>query len=178
MLRARFSGWEQRNLIGQMQEIYVNPAALEQFDWPLFGALVERMQRSSQAAGARFFLFAHPEVAEVWPPYIEKIRHQLGPEYPRYDPLAAQHRVEQAAREVGDEFIPVAPPFREHPERGPFHLIPYDAHLNAAGHQLLAEVLADEILARGAAAPARPGTAPRPQAGSETSSGDSPPTAR
>lgn len=154
-LRARLSGWEQRNLIGQMQEIYVNPAALDKFDWPLFAALVGRMQRSSEAAGARFFLFCHPEVAEVWPPYIEKIRRELGPQVVAYDPLAAQRRVEQAAREVGVEFIPVAPPFREHPERGPFHLIPYDAHLNAAGHQLMAEVLADGMLARGVAAPAR-----------------------
>lgn len=149
-LRARFSGWEQRNLIGMMQEIFVDPASLEQFDWPLFAALIERMQRSSNASGARFFLFSHPEVAEVWPPYIEKIRQELGPRVIRYDPLAAQRRVQEAAQEVGVEFLPVAPAFREHPERGPFHLIPYDAHLGPAGHQFLAEVLADELLARGA----------------------------
>ena len=126
-------GWEQRNLIGEMLEVYVNPKALEQFDWPLFAALVKRMQSSSNAAGARFFLFSHPEVAEVWEPYIEKIRQQLGPQVVRYDPLAAQSRVEQAAREVAVEFLPVAPPFRAHPERGPFHLIPYDAHLGRPG---------------------------------------------
>ncbi len=148
-LRARFSDWEQRNLIGAMLEVYVDPASLEKFDWPLFAALIERMQRSSNASGARFFLFSHPEIAEVWPPYIEKIRLELGPQVLRYDPLAAQRRVEEAAEEVGVEFIPVVPAFREHLERGPFHLIPYDAHLGTGGHELLAEVLADELLARG-----------------------------
>jgi lysophospholipase L1-like esterase len=149
-LRARFAGWEQRNLLGLMQEIYVNPAALEQLDWRLFAALVERMQRSSQAAGARFFLFSHPEVAEVWPPYIERIRRELGPPDLRYDPLAAQQRAEQAAREVGVDFVRVAPPFLDHPERGPFHLIPHDAHLNASGHELMAEALEHALKARGA----------------------------
>jgi lysophospholipase L1-like esterase len=155
-LRARFSGWQQRNLMGLMLEIYVNPEALEQIDWKLFAALVERMQRSANVAGARFFLFSHPEIAEVWPAYIEKVRRGLGPQILRYDPLAAQRRVEVAARAVGVEFLPVAPRFREQTARGPFHLVPYDGHLNESGHELLAEVLADEILARGVAAPARP----------------------
>jgi lysophospholipase L1-like esterase len=155
-LRARLSGWEQRNLIGQMQEVYVNPAALEQFDWPLFAAIIKRMRLASEAVGACFFLFCHPEVAEVWPPYIEKIRRELGPNAVAYDPLAAQNRVERAAHDVEVEFIPVALPFRKHPERGPYHLIPYDAHLNATGNEMMAEVLADEIVARGGVAPARP----------------------
>jgi hypothetical protein len=68
----------------------------------------------------------------------------------RYDPLAAQHRVEQAARGQGVEFLAVAPAFRSHPERGPFHLVPHDAHLGVAGHEFLAEVLEQELLARGA----------------------------
>ena len=154
-LRARFSSWQQRSLMGLMLEVYSDPAALEQIDWPLFSALVERMQRSSKAAGARFFLFSHPELAEVWPPYIEKIRQELGPQILRYEPLAVQRRAELAAREVGVEFIPVAPRFREQTARGPFHLIPYDGHLNAAGHQLLAEVLADALLDRGVLVPPR-----------------------
>jgi hypothetical protein len=44
----------------------------------------------------------------------------------------------------------VAVAFRAHPERGPFHLIPYDAHLGTGGHDFLAEVLAHELSARGA----------------------------
>lgn len=58
--------------------------------------------------------------------------------------------VRRGAREVGVEFIPVASAFRAHPERGPFHLIPYDAHLSPAGHELMAEVLEQELLGRGA----------------------------
>lgn len=152
-LRARFADWQHRNLAGLMLEIYVNPEALEQLDWKLFAALVERMQRSANAAGARFLLFSHPEVAEVWPPYIEGVRQELGAQVLRYDPLAVQRRVESTARGVGVEFLPVAARFREQTARGPFHLVPHDAHLNPAGHDLLAEVLADEILARGVAAP-------------------------
>jgi hypothetical protein len=155
VLRGRIEGWQQRNLLGLMQEIYVNPQALDQIDWRLFGALIARMQRSANAVGARFFVFAHPEVAEVWPPYIEKIRQALGAQILRYDPLAAQRRVELTAEAVGAEFLPVVPRFREQSARGPFHLVPYDGHLNAAGHALLADVLADELLARGAAAPLR-----------------------
>jgi lysophospholipase L1-like esterase len=149
-LRSRFQAWEERNLMGLMLEVYADPRALEQFDWPLFSALVKRMQSSASATHARFFLFSHPEIAEVWRPYIEKIRQQLGPEVVRYDPLAAQHHVEKAAREAGVEFLAVAPAFRDHPERGPFHLIPYDAHLSPAGHEFLAEVLAQELTSRGA----------------------------
>jgi len=155
-LRARFSSWQQRSLMGLMLEVYTDPAALEQIDWPLFSALVERMQRSSKAAGARFFLFSHPEVAEVWPPYIESVRQELRAQVFRYDPLAAQRRSEIAARAVGVEFLPVAVRFREQTARGPFHLVPYDGHLSSAGHDLLAEALADEILARVVEAPVRP----------------------
>jgi hypothetical protein len=154
-LRARVAGWQQRNLMGLMQEVYVDPSALDEFDWPLFSGLIQRMQRSCEAAGARFFLFSHPEVAEVWPPYIETIRQQFGATVLGYDALAAQHRVERTAQADGIDFIETAPRFQQHGERGPFHLLPYDAHLNAAGHRLLAEVLADELLARGIAAPAR-----------------------
>jgi lysophospholipase L1-like esterase len=154
-LRARYAGWRERNLMGLMLEIYVNRAALEKFDWRLFEALVERMQRSAKAAGARFFLFSHPEIAEVWPPYIEMARRELGPQYLRYEPLAAQRRVEAAAKEAGVEYIGAAPYFRDRTARGPFHLVPFDGHLNSEGHAMLAEVLADEMVARGVSAPAR-----------------------
>jgi hypothetical protein len=149
ILRARLSGWKQRNLLGLMQEVYVNPAALDQFDWGLFSALAARMQRSTEASGARFVMFAHPEVGEVWAPYIERIRQELGASVLRYDPLAVQNRVEGAARDAGVDFIAVAPLFRARPERGPFHLVPFDAHLGPAGHALLAEVLDEALVARG-----------------------------
>ena len=64
-LRARYEGWQQRNLMGLMLEVYVNPEALEQLDWKLFGAMVERMQRSTHTANAHFFLFSHPKITKI-----------------------------------------------------------------------------------------------------------------
>ena len=47
-LRARWGDWRQRNLMGLMQQVYFVPKALDDIDWDLFAALVERMDQAAQ----------------------------------------------------------------------------------------------------------------------------------
>jgi lysophospholipase L1-like esterase len=150
-LRSRLGDWQERLLHGVMDEVYYEPRAADQVDWPLFSALVARMQEVSRENGADFVLIAHPEVGEVWDPYVEKTCEERGWPCERYDRFALERRVAEAAARAGVPFVPLIAEFAERQERGPFHLLPRDGHLNAAGHQLLAERLAEHLSARLAA---------------------------
>jgi lysophospholipase L1-like esterase len=152
-LRARGAGLNERVLLGDLQEIYVRRAVVDALDWPLYGALVARMREVAEREGARFLFFEHPEVAEVWPPYIAMIRESFGVPEEAYDAFAVQRHLEATAAERGLAFVPTIQAFRDVESRGPFHLLPVDPHLNAAGHERLAEVLADAIAAPAAAPP-------------------------
>lgn len=145
VLRARLAGRDQQILIGDLQDMYLDPDSADRLDWKLYISLVKQMQRVAEENGSRFFFFAHPGVAESWEPYIEAICARLGRPRSAYDPFAVKRRTARVAAENGVEFVQTLEPFREHPERGPFHLLPYDAHLSAQGHRLLAEVLADHL---------------------------------
>ena len=148
MLRARWIGFDQRVLLGLYEEAYVRPSFADRVDWRLYGALVGRMRDTARDAGARFVFFAHPEVGEVWDPYIEQTCANLGATRSQYDPHAMERRIADAAAQQRVEFVPLIDEFRSRQQRGPFHLLPTDAHLSPAGHALLAELLASEIAAR------------------------------
>jgi lysophospholipase L1-like esterase len=154
-LRARLHGWQEQSLYGLRQQVYVDPEAIEVIDWPLYGALLQRMQRAAEKVGARFLFFAHPELPEVWAPYIEATRGGLGHPRAVYDRYVYERRIGEVARALGITFVPSIDYFRERQERGPFHLLPFDAHLSPAGHALMAELLAREI--RTVTAPPAPG---------------------
>jgi hypothetical protein len=143
VLRARLAGKDQRILLGDFNDMYLSPSAADDLDWKLYGALVKRMRRVAEGNGSRFVFFAHPGVGEAWDPYIASVCEHARIQRSAYDPFAVQRRSARVAAENGVTFIEVLGPFRAHPERGPFHLLPYDGHLNANGHRLLAEVLAD-----------------------------------
>jgi lysophospholipase L1-like esterase len=145
MLRARFIGFDQRVMLGLYEEAYVRPGFADRVDWRLYGALVGRMRDTARDAGARFEFFAHPEVGEVWDPYIEQTCVNLGAARSQYDPHAMERRIIEVAREQRVEFVPLIDDFRSRQQRGPFHLLPTDAHLSPAGHELLAELLASRI---------------------------------
>lgn len=145
VLRARLEGKNQRILLGDFQDMYLDPDSAASLDWKLYGALLDRMRRVAAQNGSRFFFFAHPSVAESWEPYIEGVCARVGVPRSAYDPWAVERYTARVARRNGVSFVDALVPFREHPERGPFHLLPYDGHLNANGHRLLAEVLADHL---------------------------------
>lgn len=145
VLRSRLGGWEERMLLGVMDEVYVDARAADRVDWRLFSALVARMQEVSRQNGAEFLLIAHPEVGEVWDPYVDRICRARGWPRDRYDRFALERHVAAAAERAGVRFLPLIAEFSERQERGPFHMLPRDGHLSAAGHQLLAERLADHL---------------------------------
>jgi lysophospholipase L1-like esterase len=148
LLRARLFGLEERILLGTEQGVYLGDGTIDSLDWPLYEALVARMGEIAERAGARFLFFAHPEVGEVWEPYIETVCRKLGAPRSAYDPFAMETRLAALAQRRGIDFVPTIQVFREASERGPFHPVPLDAHLNTAGHELLAELLAERVAAR------------------------------
>ncbi len=151
--RARRVGLSERLLLGDLQEIYVRSRMADALDWKLLGALVARMRETAEREGARFFFFEHPEVAEIWPPYIEIVRERFGVPEATYDSFAVEKRLAAVAEARGVEFLPTVQAFRDAEALGPFHLLPHDPHLNREGHALLAQVLADAIAKPPAAAP-------------------------
>jgi lysophospholipase L1-like esterase len=147
-LRARiFGDWRERNLLGFMQAAYLDPTVLDDLDWDLYGALLSRMQSRARAHRADFFFFSHPEIGETWKPYIESMRTHLSVPA-AYDRHAVEKRVRAAAERAGVDFVGTIDYFVANQERGPFHLLPTDPHLSAAGHELLAEELANYVMAQ------------------------------
>ena len=72
---------------------------------------------------------------------------RLGVPRAAYDPFAIERRLTALSKRRGIDFVPAIQALREVSDRGPFHLVPLDAHLNARGHERLAEVLADRLAA-------------------------------
>jgi len=153
LLRARLFGFQEGILLGTQQGVYLHDGTIDRLDWPLYEALVVRMKETAERSGARFLFFAHPEVGEVWEPYIETVCRRLGLPRDAYDASAMERRLAAMAERRGLDFLEANPVFRANAERGPFHFVPEDAHLNPAGHALLAEALADRIAAEVAAGP-------------------------
>jgi hypothetical protein len=124
---------------------YYDDAVLERIDWPLFGALVARMNRSATEHGAVFAAYLHPDLGATWDPVIEDTRKSIGTEL-GFDRYALERRVsaEVGARDV--TFLPLVRHFAEQQHRGPFHLLPRDPHCNAEGYRLQAEILTDFVL--------------------------------
>lgn len=145
VLRARMGGWEARNLIGLDFDWYYDERALEQVDWALFGALVERMQETAREHGALFAVYVHPDVGAVWDPVIDETRAEIGATRP-YDRFALEQRVGDELERRGIRFVPLVDYFAERQERGPFHLLPRDPHCNATGYLMEAERLGEFLV--------------------------------
>jgi lysophospholipase L1-like esterase len=155
LLRARMFGLQERILLGAEQGVYIGDAVIDALDWRIYEELVVRMKETAEKEGAAFFFFAHPEVGEVWEPYIEMVCQRLHVPRTAYDPFAMERRESAMAERRGVRFLRTIQTFRDAPQRGPFHPIPIDGHLNEAGHQLLAELLADRLAAPVGVAAAR-----------------------
>ncbi len=145
-IRSKLFDWRERALLGLEHAVYADPRRLDQFDWDLLGAMLARMQRSARAHGAEFVFFGHPEAGEVSDVYIEAVSRQLGIPLSRYDRYAVDARVREAARSAGVPYLSTIDAFAANQSRGRLHLLPYDGHLAPAGHQLLAELLADHLV--------------------------------
>lgn len=145
-LRAKFMGWEQQNLLGLAPEPYYHPEELDRFDWKLFTALLRRMNAYAQENHARFFFYAMPMPAEVWEPYIRDTESRLGLRPDQYNRYALEKALVEVAKENGIAFCPMIDYFMANQARGPFHLLPYDYHNNAAGYEVAAEAIGQFLL--------------------------------
>ena len=144
-LRAQMGGWRERNLLGIASEIYYQPKSLDQIDWPIFAALVRRMNRVAEENRARFFFYSHPAIAEVWDPYIRDTERKLRLAAGQYDRYALERHLKKVAEETETEFIPLIDYFAARQSEGPFHLLPRDPHCNSKGNQLTAEALTQSV---------------------------------
>ncbi len=147
-IRSKLIGVRERALLGLEHAVYADPRRLDQFDWDLLGAMLARMQRSVRVHGAEFVVFGHPEAAEDSDAYIEAISKELGIPPSRYDRHAVDKRVRAAASAAGVPYLSTIDTFHANQSRGKLHPLPYDGHLSPAGHQLMAELLADHLVER------------------------------
>jgi lysophospholipase L1-like esterase len=148
-LREYFSSWKPNDSLVFQHAYWYDPASLNTVDWRLFEALLKAMKSYASENNSKFIFYDHPGLIEVWEPiikYTEKL-HGLKPE--NYDRYAIERKLIEAGKECSVSFIPTIDYFLANSKRGPFHLIPYDAHCNAAGYQVTAEAIADYMLRSG-----------------------------
>jgi hypothetical protein len=149
VVRAKFGRWEERSLIESEPDYYYRPEGMALIDWRLFQALLRGMQQCAGRNGAKFVVYAHPNLGEVWDPHIARTVRELGLEASQYDRYALENRLQYAASEAAVDFCPQIRYFVERQDRGPFHLLPRDPHCNQMGYRVTAEVLARHLLDRG-----------------------------
>lgn len=145
MLSNSFGDWEEKNLLGLEFRFYYQPKFVKKVNWKLMLAMISEMKNRALKEGAGFAFYSHPELAEVWNPYIDRIiaRRSLNPS--RYNRYAIQNRLEKIAQDASVDYVPVIEHFLKHQNKGPFHIIPRDPHSNKIGSQLTAEVLSEYI---------------------------------
>lgn len=145
-IRAKLLGWEHRNLIGLSSEMYYRPTELGRIDWALFAALLRKMDQDSLANGAKFLCYLHPAIEEVWDPFIRDTERRLRLKPGDYDRYAVEKQVKRVTQQEGIAFCPLIDLFLANQSRGPFHLLPRDAHSGPAGYQFIAEGLSRFLL--------------------------------
>ncbi len=145
-LRSRLGRWEERQSLGLAWEVYYCPEAMERIDWGLFSALVMRMDACCRGAGAKFFLYGHPALEEVWDPFVEHTMRARGVGAGSYDRHALEKRLAGVAAGAGIAFVPMIDEFLARKGEGPFHLLPLDPHCNARGYDVTAERLVEAIM--------------------------------
>ncbi len=146
-LRAKLGRWEEKNLIGLPGEYFWEKEALMKADWQIFISLVKRMKIYAGSYGSHFFFYSHPELAQVWDPYISTLRKNLKTkEYNRY---VLEDKLAELSRQEGIDFCPLIDFFLRNKQCGPFHLLPRDNHCNGNGYLVTAEALTEHIMSAG-----------------------------
>ena len=101
----------------------------------LLEKLMVEMKNTCDENGVRFFVYTHPELRAVWPPY----RKAIGQE--DVDPFSVENKLLEIAGRNDFPFVGMVQHFMDNQEKGPFHILPNDPHCNGVGYYLQAEVL-------------------------------------
>lgn len=150
ILRARFSKQDPNNvLIGSGIDFFYNPGSYNKIDRKLFTALVKEMRDYAESEGARFFLYNHPSLLEVWDPCIKRTEIFFELKAKDYDRYALERYLKNIADENSMPFCPLIDYFLKNKKRGPFHFPPYDGHCNAEGYRVTAEAISQFLIDKG-----------------------------
>lgn len=126
---------------GGAQDLDIYKKAIDQEPvFQLLAQLILEMKNTCSAQGASFFLYAHPEVVTVWDPYREAIGQT------EVDYFSVENKLAEIAERDSFDFIGMVQKFLDEKERGPFHLLPNDAHCNGMGYRLQAEQISSYVL--------------------------------
>ncbi|MBI4403384.1 MAG: SGNH/GDSL hydrolase family protein [Deltaproteobacteria bacterium] len=109
--------------------------------WQLLGSLLTEMQNVAKLHHARFLLYAHPDVSEVWKPAIDWAIEQYNRTPLQYDRFVFEKKLQSIAASNQIKFCPHVAHFTANEQKGPFHLLPRDPHCNAVGYALSADLL-------------------------------------
>lgn len=124
---------------------FLDSKGLNQFDWELLAAEIEAMKFVTQKNGAQFAFFSHPELLEVWEPYIKITLKEIGMEESSYDRFLVEKKLIALSQQKGILFVPLLSYFRANEDKGPFHLLPRDRHSNRQGYRLTAEAISNVL---------------------------------
>ena len=159
-----------------------DPPAATENGWTMTRALLARMKRESNDAGASFIAFHIPLKGTVYPESWGPTLSKLGIPADQLDPERVRDRFLQICADERLDCIEPTAEYRRVAERGrPTGLRLYweiDNHWNAGGHALAADLLAQRILALPASkAPAGPAAASPAAGGAIPAAPAAPPAA-
>lgn len=144
-VRAALGNWRERNMLGLADELYYSSEVLNNVDWAMFEALLVRMHRLSATLGAKFYVYMHPAIDEVWNPYIENSIRRAGIPPGNYDRYAVEKKIAGIASRYDISFIPQIDAFLRRSPDGPFHLLPRDSHCNEVCYRITSQIIAGNI---------------------------------
>lgn len=111
--------------------------------WEVTARLVAELKRQVESDGAHLLVCFVPEQEMVYPERWEIFKNNFGISDDKYDPLQPAAQLKDICTAAGIHFIDPTESFRMNNSAALFY--PKDSHWNAAGHQLIGELLADWV---------------------------------
>jgi hypothetical protein len=133
--------------------VFATPQRSEWRDaWDVTEALFVAARDIAESAGARFLLVNAPTVWQIYPAQWEAFRAAHGLGDAGWDLDVARRRLADLAARHGIEYLDLAPSLEAASVGGPPLYFNRDMHWTAAGHQVVAQALAERIQERFAVA--------------------------
>jgi hypothetical protein len=123
--------------------------------WAISEALLHRMNAEATSTGARFLLVGVASPIEVMPQEI--LTGLIGQKMNDFDADQPSRRLAEISARRGIDFLSMVPAFRQRignsSQTFEDLFLQCDGHWTVRGHQLAAELVAEQVIARGANAP-------------------------